>query len=228
MLDGGKAAATVIRGFLVAQILFYGLLYLLSINVSMVIGAVMLVIFAVTVIVATVVSADKFTARRNSKPQKAESTPLSSNRKFDRLTARVISLNTGMRAELTTPGARAEGNDINLYRSGVRVGIVRCVKHDPLKPLSHDYVKDLAKLKKKQEAEYAYLVTNAFFSEKSKKEAEKRGISLIDAQEFKALKARAKQILQEKRERRLRKRTKLNQNVFPDTYESPGYLRGHR
>lgn len=220
----------IIRFLIVIQILLYAFLYVASIDVSVIIGVVLVIFFAITVIVATFIVADKLISR-DSKPSKLKSIPSSPNRNFDRLTARVISLNTGMRAELTTPGARAEGVDVNLYRSGARVGIVRCVKHDPLKPLPAKYVRELAKLKDQQEAEYAYLVTNAFFSDKSQNEAEKQGISLIDSREFKKLKARAKQILREEKERKLTQ-NRIGQNVFDtdvsrDT-RSRGYLRGHQ
>lgn len=133
--------------------------------------------------------------------EKAERTSKSSagrGRDFEKLTARVISIVTGMKSELTNGGGDG-GIDINLYRAGDLVGIVQCKNYDPLKALPPSFIRELATVKRSKKVEYAYLVTTAYFSQQSYKEAEKLGVNLVDAREFEELKKRAKQIVAERK-----------------------------
>lgn len=185
---------------------FYLFLNALNIPVSLPILIVMIVVWFVlaAAIAGTMLGKEAKRLRLlkqaadDEKAKRFAKSPAGRGRDFEELTARVISIVTGMKAELTNGGGDG-GVDVNLYRSGKLVGIVQCKNYDPLKALPPGYIRELATVKRDRRVEYAYLVTTAYFSKQSEREAERLGINLIDASEFADLKRRAKEIVAERR-----------------------------
>lgn len=185
---------------------FYLLLNALNIAINLPILVVMFVVWFVlaAAIAGTLLGRESKRLRLlkqeadNEKAKRVAKSTAGRGRDFEELTARVISIVTGMKAELTNGGGDG-GVDVNLYRSGKLVGIVQCKNYDPLKALPPGYIRELATVKRDQKVEYAYLVTTAYFSKQSEREAERLGINLIDASEFADLKKRAKEIVAERR-----------------------------
>lgn len=110
---------------------------------------------------------------------------------FEEFVADVINKTTKYRAEVTG-GANDKGVDVKVFEDKALIGVVQCKRYDPKKTLPPSFIRELATVKQRHNAKYAFLATTARFSEDSQREAQALGIRLLDGQKLQSMQNKQK------------------------------------
>lgn len=111
-------------------------------------------------------------------------------RDFEHEVAWVFNTLTPYKA-IVSGGAGDGGIDIKVMKGTALRSVVQCKKYDPKRALPPQYVRELSAVKQQHHVSSAYLVTTAYFTPATEKEAEKYGIKLIDGAKFLTMRKRA-------------------------------------
>lgn len=111
---------------------------------------------------------------------------------FEHEVARLFNVLTPYKA-IVMGGAGDKGIDLQLLKDGQLVGIVQCKKYDPSRMLQPGFIRELHSCKIDYNVDRAYLVTTAHFSNQSRREAERKGIILIDGDRLNEIRLKARE-----------------------------------
>ncbi len=122
-------------------------------------------------------------------------------RGFEHEVASLVNALTDFKA-VVVGGAGDGGVDIKVYDSQQRLrGIVQCKYYQSA--ISPRHVRELYAAKQQFGVGTAYLVTSSYFTEETRKEAERLDIKLRDGKSLEEMRQKAKQMLRERDERQL-------------------------
>jgi preprotein translocase subunit SecG len=110
-----------------------------------------------------------------------------SPREFERHVAWLINQQTGLNTRVVGGGGD-QGIDVEVYDAAGRiVGIVQCKRYDPLKALPPNVIREMATVRDQRGCKIAYVATTAYFTEESKRLAQRLNIRLIDGADLKRM-----------------------------------------
>lgn len=104
-------------------------------------------------------------------------------RQFEEIVAQLIA-RQGYRTKIVG-GAGDQGVDIKVYNpQGQFVGVVQCKRYRPNKALAPAFVREMDSVKRMHGVSIAYLATTAYFTEETKRLAQKLDVRLIDGRDL--------------------------------------------
>jgi restriction system protein len=118
-------------------------------------------------------------------------TAVQSPHEFEREVAWLINTLTEQKAVVT--GKSGDGGvDIKVYKGKAFVGIIQCKKYNDRRALSPSHVRELYAVRERFDVPIAYLVTTAYFTDATEREAKELGIKLVDGNELNVMRRKAR------------------------------------
>jgi hypothetical protein len=118
-------------------------------------------------------------------------TAVQTPQEFEREVAWLINTLTEQKAVVT--GKAGDGGvDIKVYKDKALVGIIQCKKYDDRRALPPSHVRELYAARERFGVPIAYLVTTAYFTDATEREAKELGIKLVDGNELNLMRRKAR------------------------------------